>query len=327
MEIALCHPAPESFRYAPTLGCRWAYLDISWAMVQPQANVFDFSFFDERVAVAKELGLKLIGAVYSERGFSYFPDEKWIWQNARGMMPDPAAWQHYLKSVVERYKDTIQHWEMWSEPNCPACNPMSYYDPRIYREVLRLGSQAIKAADPTAKIVLGGFWFNSLNRRYLRLLLSEETTQYFDIFNWHFFLMANQPQQKAFELWQPVLSNWMDYFRSVLPENYPIWVTEFGLPTRPADSEILHSRTSGEIYGLTEEEQADWFSQFAEVAEKEWGLDLLVWLMLKDYADPNNYYISTTGMLRPDGSPKPVHERVRQFLATKRADDSGVGGG
>ena len=69
--------------------------------------------------------------------------------------------------------------------------------------------------------------------------------------------------------------------------------------------------------GLTEEQQADWFSRFAEVAEREWNIGLLTWLMLGDTADSTNYYINSTGMLRPDGSPKPVRDRIAQFMAAR----------
>ena len=310
MEIALCHPAPESIRYAAQIGSHFSCLDLSWAMIQPEPDTFNFSCYDQIVAEARKLGVKLIAGVSNQRGINYFPDEHWIWRNHRGMQPDPSSWGEFLKVVVDRYKDTIRYWEVWSEPNCRSCNPMSYYDPYRYREVLKLGSRTIRAVDSSAKIVFGGLWLNYLRSYYLKPLLTAEMFDYFDIFNWHFFLMAHSREMVPFRLWKPVFDEWNGFFRARLPENCPIWVTEFGLPTQTGNSEILYTHTRGRIYGLTEVEQADWFSHFAEAAERDWGLNLLAWLMLRDQEDPTNYYVSTTGMQRGDGSPKPLAERI-----------------
>jgi len=326
MEIALCHPAPDAFRYAPLLGCRLGYLDISWAIIQPEPDVFDFSYYDPIVAEAAQSGLTLTAMVSSQRGIRYFPDGHWIWENSRGMMPDPAAWSRFLAVVVERYRQVIRFWEVWSEPNCLDCNPMSYYDPLLYREFLALASRTIRGADPTAKVVLGGIWLNHLLQDYVEALLAGgEALQYFDILSWHFFLLAGHRKHLSFAVWKDPLSRLMDFFRKQLPQDYPIWITEFGLPTTADPADLLHTSTLGEILGLTEEEQADWFSQFAEIAEREWDIGVLVWLMLADTetSAEAEHFSSNLGLLRADRTEKPVAARIAQLQARQRARRTG----
>ena len=321
MEIALCHPASEALRYSRSLGCRRGYIDFSWDMIQPHKDVFDFSYYDPIVDAAREAGLELAASIYSQRGFDYFPDGCYIWHNHRGMMPDPGAWQHYLRAVVARYGDIVRYWEIWSEPNCKACNPMSYYDPGLYFDVLKLGSTTIRDVDSSAKVILGGIWPYSLSAGYFETLIDKGAADYFDILSWHFFLMAQNKNALDFSLWKPSLSKWVDYFRSLISQDYPMWMMEFGLPTKAPESEYLYTRTRGQIVGLSEAGQADWFSQFAEAADREWGIGTLVWLMLSDVENPDFHYIKTTGMLRVDGSEKPVRQRIADFQAATVAKD------
>lgn len=319
MEIALCHPAPESFRAAKELGCRRAYIDFSWALIQPRPGVFDFSYYDPLVSEAAALGLTLIATIASQRGIKYFPDGHWIWDNSRGMMPDPAAWGEFVALVAQRYKDTVRYWEVWSEPNCPACNPMSYYDPELYLDLLAQAAHIIRGVDSAAQIILGSMWPNTFKPEYLKALLAKGAAQFFDIFSWHFFLLPQNRESIPFDLWRDVLGRWAQYYRKQMPPHCPVWMTEFGLPTRTADSAYLHTHTSGPIVGLTEAEQADWFSQFAQAAEQEWGIEVLVWLMLQDSDDPKRYYTHNCGLLRSDGTPKPVRDRVYEFQLKNHA--------
>ena len=326
MEIALCHPTLEAIRYAPTLGCRIGYIELSWSLIQPEPGVFDFSYYDPMVQQAAELGITLIGTVASQRGLHYFPHrEWWIWNNHRGMMPDPEAWQYFLTTTVARYRSVIRGWEIWPEPNCLDCNPMSYYDPALYRELLAFTSGTIRSVDPTAKLVLGGIWLNSQVQDYLEVLFEDRSIfEYFDIFSWHFYVMAQRREQIPFKIWQEPLCRLMKFFRSKLPADYPVWVTEFGLPTTTDLSKILCTSTRGGIVGMSETEQADWFTRFAQLAEDEWGIDLLVWLMLADEVNPDNpdHFSSTVGLLRTDGSEKPAAARLAQLQAANRAKRS-----
>lgn len=318
MELAFCYPQPEAYRFARQLGGRLGYIDFCWPTIQPEPGVFDFSAYDPIIDECAATGLELIGAVSSVRVIC--PDGRWVFANSRGMMPDPAAWTRYLTALVERYKATVRYWEVWSEPNCTACNPMSYYDPRLYREVLKLGGTAIRAADPTAKIVLGGLWFNNYTLSYTKTLLAGgQADDLFDIFSFHFFLMTPIRAAAPFSVWQEPLSRWVDFFRRQLARDCPIWITEFGLPTSKPGHDLVYSVTMGDIIGLSEAEQADWFSAFVEAAETQWDIGAVTWICLRDKENQygSNSFNDNLGLLRVDGSAKAVKERVVEFMTQK----------
>ena len=317
MELAFCYPVPEAYRYSQKLGCRKGYLDICWPRIQPEPGVYDFSYYDPVIAEAKAAGLELIGMVSSRR--STFPDGHWIWHNHRGMMPDPGTWGEFLEVVASRYKETIRYWEVWSEPNCLACNPMCYYDYELYLEVLKLASSRIRTADPTAKIMLGGLWFNTTTYNFSKALLTPQNVELFDIFSFHFFLMTPLHATVGFDSWHEPLTRWIEYFRSKLPQGYPIWMGEFGLPTKRGERDELRSSTVGRVVGLSEQAQAEWFAQFAEAADKEWDLGTVVWVCLQDEATENGTFNENLGLMRADGSAKPVQALIEQFQRNKAA--------
>jgi GH35 family endo-1,4-beta-xylanase len=316
MEIGFSPHPSSDYRTIRNLGCRWGYLMVELPWVQPEEGLFDFSYSDPLVAEAGEADIELLAAVATTR--KLFPQSDWTWRRSRGMMPDPGPWREFLRAMVARYRDVVRSWEIWSEPNCYTCNPMSYYDHDLYRDLLALSAEAIRSVDSSARIVLGGLWLNEMAPAYLDgLLATGDAIDHFDVFNWHLYPLPRTRESIPFPLWKDMLAQWIDFFRSRLPEGFPVWVTEFGIATRTPDSDILHSRMAPEIVGFTEEEQADWFSEFAEAASEEWGIGRLVWLRVRDDEDPTHHFFSTTGVLRPDGSEKPVARRVSEHQAAK----------
>ncbi len=127
---------------------------------------------DEIVERAARHGIRVLPFVYGS------PD--WV---AGGDFERPpiddaearAAWQDFLGDLVRRYGPggefwnelsllepgveplPITDWQIWNEANSPV-----FWHPRPspaeYREVVALASEAIRAADPSATIVLGGMF-------------------------------------------------------------------------------------------------------------------------------------------------------------------------
>ena len=82
--------------------------------------------------------------------------------------------------LVNRYKDRIHTWELWNEPD-----NRDYWTgtPGQYAALLREGAAAVRAADPSAKVVLGGL---AWNLDFLRELFEDYDAQRdVDIINLH----------------------------------------------------------------------------------------------------------------------------------------------
>jgi hypothetical protein len=152
---------------------RWP---LEWASIQPTANGgYNWGGFDEVVAVAARHGLQVLPFVYST--------PRWIARKPT-MLPIAggkarAAWAAFLQAAVKRYGPggefwaqhapgivkyepaipspmPIRTWQVWNEANFfYFAYPVS---PQRYARLLKISSPAIKAVDPSAKVILTGLF-------------------------------------------------------------------------------------------------------------------------------------------------------------------------
>jgi hypothetical protein len=78
--------------------------------------------------------------------------------------PDPALYADFARLVAERYGDRVDTYIVWNEPNLggwlrpqaacfgKVCNPVA---PHLYRDLVNAAYPVIKAADSTAKVLIG----------------------------------------------------------------------------------------------------------------------------------------------------------------------------
>jgi hypothetical protein len=80
--------------------------------------------------------------------------------------PKPSAYADFSRAVATRYRETVDRYLLWNEPNqkgwlqpqwdCDRrrrnCTPIA---PHIYRDLVRAAEPAIHAADPGSEVVLG----------------------------------------------------------------------------------------------------------------------------------------------------------------------------
>ncbi len=109
-------------------------------------DVYDWSATDIVVDAARARGLNIYATL------AYTPG----WANGElgtNVPPaDPADWYKFVYDTVSRYKDSVKHWGMWNEPNLGQFFTGS--QEQYVQDILRLGAQATRDADPTA-FVLG----------------------------------------------------------------------------------------------------------------------------------------------------------------------------
>jgi hypothetical protein len=123
----------------------------------------DFGPSDRAVGLAAARGLSVLAVVLQTPGWARKFDE--LWSPPR----DPEDYARFTAALVERYgpagsfwrertelpRRPVRSWQIWNEPGqryfwAPQPSPSAYV------ALLRAARTAIKAADPGAKIVLGG---------------------------------------------------------------------------------------------------------------------------------------------------------------------------
>ena len=154
-------------------------ISFSWSEMEPEPGRYDFAFWDKVVPMAvNEYGLRLIPYVcYTPVWASSEPNSDSVWTTPP---KDLAAFGRFVATLVHRYKDRIRSWEIWNEPDIPEFWTGST---KQYAALLAEGSRAVRQADPTARVVLGGI---ARRPEFLRELLREEgVSPLIDVVNCH----------------------------------------------------------------------------------------------------------------------------------------------
>ena len=119
-------------------GVKWSREEFNWGRIEVQQGKYDWSFYDNMVATAKRHGISIYGllAYWSPWTQPYTPEG----------IDD---YCRFASAAVLRYRDDIQHWEVYNEPNI-----FFWQGPRdMYADLLKKAYAAIKSANPDAKVL------------------------------------------------------------------------------------------------------------------------------------------------------------------------------
>jgi len=171
--------APMSERdaeYMDAGGIGIVRLPVPWSSVQLTKGSYNWAGLDEGVEVAARAGLRVLPFIYGT--------PRWLARPTRlpiDSVRARAAWKELLTAAVERYGPGGQFWAEHAaggvgvhyEPAVPAALPIRTWQiwneanffyfttpasPSRYAKLVTMSSQALKAADPGAKVVLAGLF-------------------------------------------------------------------------------------------------------------------------------------------------------------------------
>jgi len=141
-------------------GVQWQREEIFWDRVQqypggPYAwggDAAGLYNYDLAISAQAAAGIHILGLL------DYNP----AWFKGKNPRPEEwlSDWGDYVYSVVARYgrdRGQITYWELWNEPNLAASGYESgLYTVADFVHILEVGAAAARAADPNARIVMGG---------------------------------------------------------------------------------------------------------------------------------------------------------------------------
>lgn len=275
-------------------------IDFLWADLEPQRNRYDFSRIDEVVNELGKRNIKVLGMLHYNSAWS---GKEW------NTPPDPKAFASYADKVVTRFKDRVKYWEIWNEPNSPI-----YWKPqdgmRAYTELLKVVYPAIKKADPTAVVLMGGLTGNpdqSLNEIYLN-----GGKPYFDRVNIHPFRTPSDPAaiDRVRELHEKVL----EVMKRHGDADKKVWFTEIGSPGVSGGIQPTWwlGKAPNELI------QAQWVKAVMGEMTKWPSVEKVFWAFFRDtdhFKDAVDYF----GIVRKDWTLKPGYEAYRK-VATRSAE-------
>ena len=197
----------QGFQQAVTAGAHWLRFDaFDWDRIEPKPTLpatYHWEAVDE-ASLLKSAGngLKLIAVV------KYLPG--WA-QKYPGSACGPIhsevldRFGKFLSSLVRRYKQppfNIKYWELGNEIDAPRVEARSvfgcwgdasdpYFGGEVYAQMLKTAYPAIKAADPQARVLLGGLLLDNPNEipntmaRFFEGILRGGGGPFFDLVNFH----------------------------------------------------------------------------------------------------------------------------------------------
>ena len=132
--------------YVGELGVKHGRLQSGWAKCEKQKGVYDFAWLDECVHGLNEQGVKPWMCLCY--GNPIYGSELHLGAGVAAVAHNEealAAWLKYVEATVARYKDTVNRWEIWNEPNSHGCEE--------YATLLMRTAEAIERVQPNAEIM------------------------------------------------------------------------------------------------------------------------------------------------------------------------------
>jgi len=218
---------PIGLRLAAQCGIAWLRITFGTGVLYPTPGVFRFqaSGYDRLVDSARAHGLNILGMILGSSWMTSAPSPDSL---PPGLDPgdypprDLNAWAAYVDTLVQHYRDKIQYWEVWNEPDLPG---FWFGTASQYAQLLAVTYNAIKQANPNAQVLLGGMALGGrrVDSDFLKKILTDSlypAAQYFDIMNIH----SYKPKAQA--------KITVDSVRALLVRygagSKPLWITETG---------------------------------------------------------------------------------------------------
>lgn len=320
--VPIQDPPPSEFQKMGGGNVGSLRLLVVWPDVETAPDVYDWRRLDYFFAHAAANGMEVLPFLYGTPG--------WTGVDCQGLDPEtckrvpplngaPAsAWADFLQDFVARYgpqgsfwSDTEDQYEppyvplrdvqVWNEPSSrfywrPRANP------KQYAALVRASDEAIKAVDPSIRIVLAGVFPKPYNAKktaydvYLpKLYRAKKLEKHFDIAAFHPYAGSIKQLRKQVKTMRKAM-------RAGGVRDKPLWITEVGWGSAaPMANRPLLKGVDGQRQLL---EQA--FDLFKS-KRSSWKLAGVSWYAWQDSEMEFELcpFCSSAGLFDVDGNPKP----------------------
>lgn len=289
-------------------GVKFLRFGMGWDHIETAKGVFNWSFWDQFVKIAvDQYGMTLIPY------FCYTP--KW---NSTGDTSN--YWNHtpidynefgkFVYEAVSRYKDKIKSWEIWNEADIPDFWSGNVAD---YAKILKIGSDAVRKADPKAIVVLAGLAWNT-NFTYA-LFHDYDISKYVDVVNIHSYneTWSGLPLERLYNHIQRI---------SDIVEQYgnhqSIWLCEVGYSDFRKGAYVSYNYDAKYAYEHTPEYQANELFRTLTLIMSTGKAAATAWYRIEDLpvgtnviGDVNNDFL---GVVNTRFQPKPAEKALKFFV-------------
>jgi hypothetical protein len=229
------------------MGVTWLRVVIIWQKVDAQG----WSAYDNAINEARARGMNLLVTISG-------PVPKWASGNGKSYTYKPSAskFQRFVTEVGNRYRDQVNLWSIWNEPNHPGFLTPQFagrkghrypYSPKLYRALFWAGYHGLHASgNAHDKILMGeteprGTGNAVAPLRFLRGVLSKRAKLPADGYAHHAYTTAVGPAfvpHNKDDVTIGVLSRLtrtLDEYARMhrIRSGMPVYLTEFGIQSKP----------------------------------------------------------------------------------------------
>jgi hypothetical protein len=240
------------------IGAGWAREELSWANIEPgRKGKWNFDYFDRRIGQLAASGYGIIGMLLTTPEWARVADCKARAGQARTELywcppANPRDFADFAWTIVERYdgdgvmdapgSPRVAAWQIWNEPSAPLTWPGS---PAEYGATLVSAYKAIKAADQSATVTLGGVYLfdglgtdptDGLPFYHSMIQAVPESLHTWDALPIHPFMTSAAPDapkiHQTITLWGRILNaqRWLKEHPGIGGVR-PLWISEMGWTT------------------------------------------------------------------------------------------------
>jgi len=261
------------------LGAAWERCDFWWSRLEPEPGKYQFSDYDFAVEQYHRLDVNLLAILcYSSAWHGRPPDTD----------EERRRYADWVAAMVSRYEGKVGAWEIWNEPNISQFWPPQ---PNVdnYAAMLREAYRAAKRADPGC-VIVGGVTAG-IGSDFIERLFELGGGDFMDVISVHPY-QGHPPEQ--------IMPEGLEALKALMARHQfrkPIWMTEVGFQTKPAEHAVV-----------TEHEQAEWLVR-TNVLALAAGVEKVFWFNLQDWSE-------TWGLIRSDWTKKDSYWAYRTMTRT-----------
>jgi hypothetical protein len=313
-------------RRAKLAGIRWSRVVFYWSDVQPRGpQEWRAQHYLRDNIIRRELnnGVELVGLLMGTPEWAAVNPQDSVRAVPRGLgraLNDPQnAWATFVRRMSYEYRDRIDTWIVWNEPDIRPSDPNAQYhawagDATEYAALLRTAYLAAKQGNPTARVVFGAttYWGDVTHGRMLFLEQVLQTLRsdpeaaangyYFDAVALNLYSSPDDLRRIA------------GVYREVLAEyglSKPLWITETNAV--PYDDPIKGLTRDQDGLRVTMDQQAAYVLQAYAMGLIS-GYERLAFHSTMDRDTSDEVW----GLIRNDGSLRPAfvaYQTAARYLA------------
>ncbi len=298
-------------KYLKELGVGAIRVPLQWQFLKIRPGEYDWSDVDRFLKVAETKQIDVLFTIRTT--FQTVPPKRRPRKGAIQINPplvDMKEWVHFVEILANHYQGRGVNYEIENE-----VNEANFWKATMdeYLELLKKGYDAIKKADPKAKVLVSAMgcgitrnlqlgsgsqkawkWHDS----WLEPVLS---TKKFDVVSVHDYYFPSEIAANGL-----TFRSYLEHIRDVMKKKgagtFPIWITETGFVSLP-------SGTGGRTDKGSFEKQAQWLTEAYQQAF-ELGVERIYWLLLRDRKEP---YFGSMGLADAKGDRRPAWNALSQL--------------